>query len=149
MYYDVLQRLACLLPGIIYKPVSHVLDAGVLTVKIKTRRVYETPDKGDGVRILVDRIWPRGVSKDRADVSFWAKQVAPSNELRKWYGHEPDKWPEFKRRYREELEANPDGVDELLSELGAEVNTFVYSSREEVYNNAAALKDFIESRSLK
>ena len=79
-------------------------------MKIRIKRVYEPPARADGRRILVDRIWPRGLSKDRAKADFWAKQIAPSTALRRWYRHDPAKWPEFKRRYFAELDANPDGV---------------------------------------
>ena len=115
-------------------------------VKLLTRRVYEELSPADGRRILVDRLWPRGVSKSDAKIDFWAKSVSPSNELRRWYGHDPQKWEEFRKRYHEELDANPGGVSELRAQLGSGTVTLVYSSRETRLNNAAALKEYVESR---
>ena len=77
---------------------------------IRIKRAYEEPSEDDGTRILVDRLWPRGISKQNARIDFWPKQVAPSNELRKWYGHDPERWEEFKERYFAELEAGPEGL---------------------------------------
>lgn len=114
-----------------------------MTIRIK--RVYEPPDAGDGRRILVDRLWPRGLSKENAKVYSWAREVAPSNELRQWYGHDPDKWQEFKSRYFAELDANPDGFAELRRQMGEGAVTFVFSSKEPRLNNAFALKEYIES----
>lgn len=108
---------------------------------IKVKRIYETPAKSDGRRILVDRLWPRGVSKEKAQVDHWVKAIAPSNELRKWYQHDPNKWSEFKRRYNKELMANPTGVQELTTACkGAKTVTFLFSSKELERNNAVALK---------
>ncbi|MCH5378141.1 MAG: DUF488 domain-containing protein [Planctomycetes bacterium] len=114
-------------------------------ITIRIKRVYDEPDGADGRRILVDRLWPRGLSKDKAKVAVWMKEIAPSTELRRWYGHDPNKWSEFKRRYAEELEANSDQVEEILREVKAGIVTFLYSSKEERLNNAAALKQYIES----
>ena len=114
-------------------------------ITIRIKRVYDEPDGADGRRILVDRLWPRGLSKDKAKVAVWMKEIAPSTELRRWYGHDPNKWSEFKRRYVEELEANSDRVEEVLREVQAGIVTFLYSSKEERLNNAAALKQYIES----
>ena len=115
-------------------------------MNIRLRRIYEAPGPEDGKRILIDRLWPRGLSKAKAGVDVWAKDIAPSAELRRWYRHESDKWPEFKRRYHAELDANADGVAALLSQVeGADV-TLLFASREEQLNNAAALKEYLESR---
>lgn len=114
-------------------------------IAIRIKRVYEEPEESDGRRVLVDRLWPRGLSKDKAKVHVWVKEIAPSTELRRWYGHDPDKWPEFKIRYAVELEANRSKVDELLTEVQAGTVTFLYGSKEERLNNAVALKEFIES----
>jgi uncharacterized protein YeaO (DUF488 family) len=111
---------------------------------INIKRAYESPAKEDGKRILVDRLWPRGISKEKAKIDLWPKELAPSTELRRWYGHEPAKWTEFKSRYFEELDAHPDLVDELRSVLKGTV-TFIYSSKELKLNNAVALKEYIES----
>lgn len=115
-------------------------------MEIQTKRAYEDPSPDDGARILVDRLWPRGVSKEKAQIDLWPKEVAPSNELRKWYGHDPDKWEEFKRRYFAELDAEPEGLDELLERVRQGAVTFVYSSKERRYNNARALREYVESR---
>jgi len=112
---------------------------------IKVKRVYEKPEAADGVRILVDRLWPRGLTKDKADIAYWAKDISPSNELRRWYGHDPDKWTAFRERYRKELDANPEGIDKLLALTKKGAVTFVYSSKEDRINNAEALKEYIEA----
>ncbi|MFP3218948.1 MAG: DUF488 domain-containing protein [Acidianus sp.] len=108
---------------------------------IKVKRVYDPLDKDDGIRILVDRLWPRGVKKDQVDV--WLKDIAPSDELRKWYNHEPEKWEEFKRKYFEELSRNP--KVEILLQLIKKGNnvTLLYASKSP-YNNAVALKEYLE-----
>lgn len=95
---------------------------------------------------MVDRLWPRGLSKEKAKLDGWVKEIAPSNELRRWYGHDPDKWIEFKSRYTAELDANPDSVAAVLRELRPDTVTFLYSSKEQRLNNAVALKEYIESK---
>ena len=115
-------------------------------MQIRTKRIYEGPGRTDGRRILVDRLWPRGIAKADAKIAHWARSVSPSNELRRWYAHDPNKWDEFRKRYFEELDANPDGVAELRSHLGSGTVTLLYSSRETRLNNATALKDYLESR---
>jgi len=112
---------------------------------IEIRRVYEPPEPTDGTRILVDRLWPRGLSKEAAKINYWSKEIAPSTELRRWYGHDPEKWSEFKSRYFEELNSNPEGVEELLRHARKGRVTFLYSSKEERLNNAVALKEYLES----
>ena len=113
--------------------------------RIRTKRVYEAPARGDGRRVLIDRLWPRGVSKEAAAVDYWAKSIAPSNELRKWYGHEVEKWERFRERYFAEIDANPEGLAALRDAIrGARVVTIVFSSREEEWNNATALKQYLE-----
>lgn len=112
---------------------------------IKTKRVYDLPDESDGFRILVDRLWPRGLSKDKALVDLWLKDIAPSDELRKWYGHDPEKWEEFKRRYFEELTQKRELVDQIIEKAKKDVVTFVYSAKETRFNNASALKEYIET----
>ena len=94
--------------------------------------------------MLIDRLWPRGVSKEAAKLDYWAKDAAPSNELRRWYGHDPAKWEEFRRRYFAELDANPEGVAALRAEItGATCVTILFSSREEDLNNARALREYL------
>ncbi len=118
-----------------------------MTVQLK--RVYEAPATQDGMRILVDRLWPRGMAKARAAVDLWMKEVAPSTELRKWYSHDPDKWPEFRKRYRAELKANP-GLAQL-KELAAKKKkvTLLFASREERMNEAAVLKEILDKPAAK
>ena len=112
---------------------------------IQAKRVYEKPRKADGTRILVDRLWPRGVSKQAARVDKWLKEIAPSDELRKWFAHDPRKWLQFKSRYKKELEGKRDLIDELreISKRGA--LTLVYSAKDEAHNQAAVLKEILES----
>ncbi len=113
---------------------------------IRLKRVYEKPSPEDGKRILVERLWPRGLRKDQAKIDLWLKDVAPSAELRKWYGHDPEKWNEFKARYWKELEAKPELVADLAQECKANTVTFVFGSKEKKLNSAAALKEYIETR---
>lgn len=112
---------------------------------IKLKRVYDLADSNDGFRILVDRLWPRGLSKEKAKIDLWLKSIAPSNDLRKWYDHDPDKWLEFKKRYFTELGSNNDAVNELLSYTKRDCVSFLYASKEQEYNNATALKEYITS----
>lgn len=99
-------------------------------MEIKIKRAYESPSDDDGYRILVDRLWPRGISKKKAKIDFWPKELAPSTELRRWYGHDPEKWSEFKSRYFAELDGNPELVNELLEYVRKGTVTFIYSSKE-------------------
>ena len=117
--------------------------------RIGIKRVYERPAPEDGKRILVDRLWPRGLRKEEARVDYWAKEISPSSELRTWYGHDPKKWEEFKKRYFAELDRAGEGVERLRKELAGGPVTFVYSSKEQVINNAEALKLYLENRSKK
>ncbi len=111
---------------------------------IQLKRVYEKPESADGTRILVERLWPRGLSKEKARVDIWLKDAAPSTELRKWFGHDPSKWVEFKKRYYSELEKNPKALDPI-SNLPEKGNiTFVFASKQEEFNNAAALKEYVD-----
>ncbi|TGM97207.1 DUF488 domain-containing protein [Leptospira dzoumogneensis] len=112
-------------------------------MQIKIKRVYESPSKEDGKRILVDRLWPRGISKEFGKIDLWLKEISPSNELRKWYGHDPEHWAEFKKRYWAELKSNPEGLEKLKVSLDEKVVTFLYSSKNLEYNNAIALKEFL------
>jgi uncharacterized protein YeaO (DUF488 family) len=110
---------------------------------IRLKRAYEEPSGSDGLRILVERLWPRGLSKERAAVDVWLKDIAPSSELRRWFGHDPAKWKEFQKRYWAELDANPDAVAELRRELGKGPVTFVYAARDEQHNGALALREYL------
>ena len=112
---------------------------------IKLKRVYEPPAKTDGFRILVDRLWPRGVSKSAARINLWLKEIAPSDALRKWFGHDPSKWTEFRKRYFRELQRRPEAVAQVKQHVGNEVTTLVYGAKDERHNNAVALKEYLES----
>jgi uncharacterized protein YeaO (DUF488 family) len=112
--------------------------------RIRIKRVYDAPGPEDGKRILVDRLWPRGLTKVKAKIDYWAKDIAPSNELRTWYGHDPAKWDEFRKRYFAELGKNAVAVDTLIEAMGKGPVTFVYSSTEREINNAEALKLYLE-----
>ena len=110
---------------------------------IKTKRVYEVKDSSDGYRVLVDRLWPRGVSKERASVDLWLKEVAPSNELRKWFNHDPAKWSEFQKRYRAELKDNA-ALGELKKLAAKHKNlTLLYGAHDQKHNQAVVLADLI------
>jgi len=111
---------------------------------VKIKRVYDSVSLGDGKRILVDRLWPRGIKKEKAAIDEWLKDIAPSNELRKWYSHDPAKWDEFKKRYKGELKGNSGIVDRLRQESKKQTITLLYSSKVTEINNAVALKEFIE-----
>lgn len=112
-----------------------------ITNRLKIKRVYEAPDKQDGRRILVDRIWPRGLTKEKASIDLWLKEIAPSTELRKWFNHDPGKWDEFKQRYVEELKNNPESIQLLKQELGKGVVTIVYAAKDEAHNQAVVIQE--------
>jgi uncharacterized protein YeaO (DUF488 family) len=116
---------------------------------IKLKRAYDTPSKSDGRRILVERLWPRGVSKEKANVHLWLKEVAPSAELRKWYKHDLSKWEEFQRRYRGELAKKGDMIKEIEQMAVKGPVTFVYAAHDENHNSAWVLKNYIESKKRK
>ena len=112
-------------------------------MRVRTKRVYDPPAPADGQRILVDRLWPRGLSKSAVRIDYWAKAIAPSTKLRQWYGHDPAKWKDFRRRYFAELDANPAGLADFRRHLGKGTVTLVFSSKEERLNNAAALQEYL------
>ncbi|WP_442954859.1 DUF488 domain-containing protein [Pelomicrobium sp.] len=109
------------------------------------RRVYDPPREEDGLRVLVDRLWPRGLSKEAARVDLWLKDIAPSDALRKWYGHEPSRWDEFRRRYFAELEAHRERLEELRQQARRGRVTLLFGARDEEHNNAVALRQYLES----
>jgi len=115
-------------------------------MEIKLKRIYEKSSADDGLRIFVDRLWPRGLTKDKAKMDIWAKEVAPSTELRRWYGHDPGKWREFRARYFEELDNKPEEVGQLMHYVQKGGVTLLFAAMEERLNNAVALKAYIESR---
>lgn len=111
---------------------------------IKLKRVYEQPSPDDGLRILVDRLWPRGLTKQRAAVDLWMKDVAPSTELRKWFNHDPAKWEQFQIRYRKELQEKKEALKDLKQKSKRQALTLVYGARDEEHNEALVLKKVLE-----
>ena len=115
-----------------------------MTIRIK--RVYEEPSHEDGKRILVDRLWPRGLTKEKAKVDLWLKDVAPSTELRKWFAHDPEKWTEFQERYAKELKLKSEPLAQLQHEAKHGPVTLLYGARDEEHNEAVALQRLLQSR---
>jgi uncharacterized protein YeaO (DUF488 family) len=114
---------------------------------IKIKRVYEKPAKEDGWRVLVDRLWPRGMKREAAKIDVWMKEIAPSDGLRKWFGHEPKKWPEFQKRYRGELEEEKDAVTELKEmEKKHGTVTLLFGAKDQEHNQAVALVDVLKGK---
>jgi uncharacterized protein YeaO (DUF488 family) len=113
---------------------------------IGLKRAYDAPAEADGYRALVDRVWPRGVTKDALKINAWLKELAPSTALRKWYGHDPEKWQEFRERYFRELDGQGAAIDELASRARRGRVTLVFAARDSERNNAVALKDYLERR---
>ncbi len=113
---------------------------------IQIKRVYDPPSASDGERFLIDQLWPRGLKKSNVKVKGWVKSVAPSNELRRWFAHDPAKWTEFQRRYSAELDAKPEAWRPLLEKAGEHDLTLVFSARDTEHNNAVALKSYLEKR---
>ncbi|MBB3148654.1 uncharacterized protein YeaO (DUF488 family) [Phyllobacterium trifolii] len=113
----------------------------IRAANVKLKRAYEAPAAEDGTRILVDRLWPRGVSKKDAALSLWMKEIAPSAELRKWFGHDPDRWNEFRRRYASEINRNSHLFDQLRSLALEGPITLIYSAHDEIHNGAIVLRD--------
>lgn len=111
--------------------------------RISTKRVYEPASPADGQRVLVDRLWPRGVSKERAHLDLWMKEVAPSPELRRWFGHQPERWPEFRRRYTGELKANPEALAALRKMAEARPLTLLFGTRDTARNEASVLAEVL------
>lgn len=109
----------------------------------RIKRIYELPSKQDGARVLVDRLWPRGVSKKSAALTLWLKEVAPSTSLRQWFGHSPERWSEFRRRYRAELEENQASVDRLRAMLGPTTLTLLYAAHDPERNHARVLAEYL------
>jgi len=113
---------------------------------IQTKRVYDPVEQGDGTRVLVDRVWPRGISKERLKAVLWLKDVAPSTALRKWFNHDPDRWEAFKERYFAELDENPQASEQLFALLKKGPVTLLFSARDTLHNQAIALKKYLISR---
>ena len=121
----------------------HLADVG-RCMALKLKRAYDRASRADGTRILVERLWPRGVSKESLHVDAWLKDAGPSTELRKWFGHDPAKWRTFQQRYFRELDSRPEAWQAILDAARNGPVTLVYSSRDEQHNNAVALKAYIE-----
>jgi uncharacterized protein YeaO (DUF488 family) len=120
--------------------------AGRRSLKVEIKRVYEEPRPADGTRILVDRLWPRGLSKERARVDLWLKDIAPSTELRKWFSHDPNKWTEFQARYRQELKSEADLLDVLKKKAAKGPITLLYGAKDEVHNEAVVLQSLLQPK---
>src|SRR3569832_2831705 len=113
---------------------------------IRVKRVYAAPSTEDGMRVLVDRLWPRGLARDKARIDLWLKELAPRTELRIWFNPAPAKWAEFQRRYRQELQQQPAALPPAIEALGTGPVTLLFAAREERYNDAVALRAFLLSR---
>lgn len=112
---------------------------------IKIKRVYESFDKNDGFRILIDRLWPRGLTKEKAKIDIWLKDVAPSDSLRKWFGHDPAKWNEFKKRYFQEIKGKAELIKTIKDKMRKGTVTLAYGAKDIEHNNAQALKEYLSS----
>ena len=117
------------------------MSTRIAAANVKLKRAYEPADKEDGTRVLVDRLWPRGVSKAKAALNQWMKEIAPSNELRKWFGHDPARWDEFRRRYKAELAQKRELVGQLRQLAGRGPLTLVYSAHDEAHTQAVVLRE--------
>ncbi len=118
-----------------------------LLMQIRLKRAYEKAEPMDGTRVLVDRLWPRGVKKEDAGIDAWLKEIAPGDDLRKWFGHDPDKWDTFKKRYIGELEKNEEAVKMLREILERGRVTLIFGAKDEQHNNAVVLKQYMEEGS--
>jgi uncharacterized protein YeaO (DUF488 family) len=114
-----------------------------MTLDVRSKRVYDPADPGDGHRVLIDHVWPRGVTRERARLDEWARELAPSDELRKWFDHVPERFGEFRSRYRDELAAQPERVDDLRRRAASGRLTIVYAARDREHNNAVVLAELV------
>lgn len=114
-----------------------------MTSGLTVKRIYEPAAAGDGTRVLVDRVWPRGISKQKAALTLWLKEIAPSTGLRQWFGHDPARWAEFRRRYHAELDANPEPVTHLKGLLRSDHVTLLYGAKDTQHNQALALAEYL------
>jgi uncharacterized protein YeaO (DUF488 family) len=115
-------------------------------MKIEIKRVYEEPGKEDGFRILVDRLWPRGLTKEKARVDLWLKEIAPTTELRKWFAHDPEKWAGFKKRYLVELKENKEALSKIKEEMKKRNVTLLYAAKDEAHNEAQVLLNKLKKK---
>ncbi len=114
---------------------------------ITIKRVYELPQKSDGIRILVDRLWPRGLTKEKAKIDVWMKDIAPSDKLRTWFGHDPARWRKFKQKYRDELKKNQDLIGQIRNlESSKKTVTILFGANDEIHNNAVVLKAYLAKK---
>jgi uncharacterized protein YeaO (DUF488 family) len=113
---------------------------------IRLKRIYEQPSDQDGFRVLVDRLWPRGLRKNEVRLDLWLKEIAPGNELRKWFSHDPEKWEEFRKCYLKELELKEEYVQKLIEKAKETDLALLYAAKNEDFNNATVLKEYLESR---
>jgi uncharacterized protein YeaO (DUF488 family) len=113
-------------------------------MNVRIKRVYDAPEAADGTRILVDRLWPRGLTKQKAQIDIWLKDVAPSSELRTWFGHDPAKWEEFQARYVHELDSQQAAVQQLRTQIKTGPTTFVYGAKDTAHTHALVLKNYLE-----
>ena|SRR5690554_2990270 len=112
---------------------------------IQVKRIYESASKNDGYRVLVDRIWPRGISKENAKLDQWMKEIAPSTDLRKWFGHIPERFDDFSRKYEKEIKQHPELVDELLKIANTKRLTLLYGAKDKTHNQAVVLKKILDA----
>jgi len=117
-----------------------------IQVRVNIKRAYEAPSRDDGTRVLIDRLWPRGVSKDEARIDHWLKDLAPSTELRKWFGHDTARWEEFSKRYTDEIDEHAAELDQLLKLAQEGPITLVYAAHDELRNNAVVLRNILQKR---
>jgi len=115
------------------------------TPNVRVKRIYDAAEDGDGYRVLIDHVWPRGVTRERAALDDWAKELAPSSELRKWFGHVPERFPTFRSRYLQELEGHRERIDELHRHANAGPLTILFAARDREHNNAVVLAEMIEA----
>src|SRR5215212_11777756 len=114
-----------------------------MTLDVRTKRVYDPAEPADGHRVLIDHLWPRGVTRERARLDSWVRELAPSDELRKWFDHDPERFDEFRSRYREELAAQPERVEDLRRRAAGGTLTIVYAARDREHNNAVVLAQLV------
>jgi uncharacterized protein YeaO (DUF488 family) len=122
------------------------MTGNIAAANIRLKRAYEAPAPADGTRILVDRLWPRGLTKAAAAIDQWMKEIAPSSELRKWFGHDPARWSEFRRRYAAELREHAEALGALRDQASRGTVTLVYSAHDEAHNDAVVLRDILLDR---
>ena len=114
-----------------------------MTINVRTKRIYDAAEPGDGYRVLIDHVWPRGVSRERANLDEWARELAPSDELRKWFDHDPARFTAFRTRYRDELADHSERLDELRRRAASGPLTIVYAARDRDHNNAIVLSELL------